>query len=92
MWQIIFHYSANKFPTQSRSCPLCAGLPRRCHPREQGAPHVLPVVAMGFSMNGGTPIAGWFIRGNPIKLWIRTGGIALFQEISILLGCVNLGQ
>ena len=28
---------------------------------------------MGVSINGGTPIAGWFIRENPSLTWMRTG-------------------
>ena len=28
----------------------------------------------GGSENGGTPIAGWFIRNNPIYKWMMTGG------------------
>ena len=34
---------------------------------------------MGFSINGGTPIAGWFIMENT-KHKLMIGGIPLFQE------------
>jgi hypothetical protein len=38
---------------------------------------------MGVSINGGTPIAGWFIRENPSLTWMRTGGSPMPQETSI---------
>ena len=38
---------------------------------------------MGVSINGGTPIAGWFIRENPSLTWMRTGGSPMTQETSI---------
>ena len=28
----------------------------------------------GFPKMGGTPIAGWFTKENPIKKWMMTGG------------------
>ena len=36
---------------------------------------------LGVSINGGTPIAGWFIRGQPIKM--DDLGVPLFQETFI---------
>ena len=32
------------------------------------------VFHMGVSINGGTPIAGWFMMENPHRTWMRTGG------------------
>ena len=31
-----------------------------------------------FHSHGGTPIAGWFIRGNAIQIWMMTGGTPIF--------------
>jgi len=33
---------------------------------------------VGVSINGGTPIAGWFIRENPSIKWMRTGGTPIY--------------
>ena len=33
---------------------------------------------LGVSLNGGTPVAGWFVRNNPIKM--DDLGVALCQE------------
>ena len=40
-----------------------------------------PRLDMGVSMNGGIPIAGWFIMENPTKM--DDLGVPLFQETSI---------
>ena len=38
---------------------------------------------MGVSINGGTPIAGWFIRENPIYKWMMTGGTPISGNLHI---------
>ena len=40
-------------------------------------------IHMEVSINGGTPIAGWFIMDNPIKIWMITRGTPIFLETSI---------
>ena len=35
---------------------------------------------MGISINGGTPIAGWFRRENPIYKWMMTGWYPYFRK------------
>ena len=35
---------------------------------------------MGVSINGGTPIAGWFIRENPIYKWMMNRGYPYFRK------------
>ena len=37
---------------------------------------------MGVSINGGTPIAGWFIRENPIKMDVFFQGSPMTWETS----------
>jgi hypothetical protein len=36
---------------------------------------------MGISINGGTPIGGWFIMENPNKKWMRTGGTPILGNL-----------
>ena len=45
-------------------------------------------VYMGVSINGATPIAGWFCWGKSKKKWMITG-VPLFQESSMLEFSIN---
>ena len=38
------------------------------------------------TINGGSPIAGWFIRENPKKRWMVTRGSPILGNVHLLTG------